>query len=261
MSGKRSPNCPAHNLEESIDKVSAIYRIEGRNSFPGAVAVAHMGYNGLNGASRRALGAVRAFGLLEGRGEQLRVSDDAVLIIADAEADDQQERDEALLRALCHNRVFSDIYHHFSDQAALNQISGFLQKKYRFKPVAADSTAEVYRSSVSMLLGNAAQPEHDEISGDEIELRGSASLSRHATGITGEAGNSRIPTGSSQDARRDSFSLENGTACLSWPVEMSAGEFEDFTDWLILEHRKISRKVQGGNGPAIERRNDKPESR
>jgi len=256
MPGKRSPNCPAHDLEESIDRVSAIYRIEGRNSFSGAIAVMHMGYNGLNGASRRALGAVRAFGLLEGRGEQLRVSDEAVLIIADAGAEDQQERKEALLRALCHNRVFADLYEHFAGQVSASLVSAFLQKKYRFKPVTADSTAGVYQRSAAMLQADAVPAGHSETQSVEKGKPSHSEPVEQGGDVEAESAGHLSPYKQSVESRRDSFTLENGTAYLSWPTEMSAGEFEDFTDWLILEHRKISRKVKGENGPLIERRKE-----
>jgi len=256
MPGKRSPNCPAHDLEESIDKAGAIYRMEGRNSFSGADAVVHMGYNGLNGASRRALGAVRAFGLVEGRGQQLKVSDDAVLIIADAEAEEQRERKEALLRAICHNRVFSDLYEQFAGQGSLSQVSGFLQKKYRFKPVTADSTAEVYQRSLSMLHSSSAVTERlGSEAAEEFHLP-TAHSAGNEEGPESDFSTAHSPIMQSAESRRDSFTLGNGTATLTWPMGMSTEEFEDFTDWLILEHRKISRNVKSENGPVIERRTD-----
>ena len=257
MPGKRSPNCPAHDLEESILKVGVIYQMEGRNSFSGADAVVHMGYNGLNGASRRALGAVRAFGLVEGRGEQLRVSDDAVLIIADADADDQRERQEALIRALCHNRVFSDLYDQFGDHGSVSQLSGFLQKKYRFKPLTADNTAQVYQRSLSMLhSANATTGPIDSQPldiGNPLVKNPLANSAAAGERIKEDLSRPQGPIEPSAESRTDSFTLENGIVHLSWPLAMNAEEFEDFTDWLILEHRKISRQVRGDNGPVIDR--------
>ncbi|MEZ5492118.1 MAG: hypothetical protein R3F50_17680 [Gammaproteobacteria bacterium] len=279
MAGKRSPNCPAQSLNEAIENVGAIYAEEGRNSFPGTRAVIRMGYNGLNGASRRALGAVRGFGLLEGRGAELRVSDDAVLIIADAEAEDQSERQAALLRCLRHNRVFSDLYERYREQSSTQQISAYLQKKYRFKPTAADKTALVFRSSLNFvgtdLNGQGATADEyvaKAVAGGIKTVANAGGLPTGAnprpgsetgtarvlyqpqsgeflTGFQGSPGHPQTAnhSGSASSCdQQDSFVLEHGVAQLSWPAQMSCEEFEDFTDWLVLEHRKIARRVTGG---------------
>ncbi len=277
MPAKRSPNCPAHSLVEAIEKTRLIYAAEGRNSFSGARAVARMGYNGLNGASRRALGAIRGFGLVAGRGVELRISDDAVLVIADADADDQSDRQAALLRCLQHNRVFGDLYERYGQQGSSHEISGYLQKKYHFKPNAADRTAEIFRDSLRMLASRAPIAGADAAAGATeftAAVAGSPGITSVASG-DGAAGvpgvASRVGTGTAMPSvsgieldgtdpvavgasdsdlkdtghRQDSFVLDRGVASLSWPEKMTAEEFEDFTDWLILEHRKIARRIGG----------------
>lgn len=306
MPNKRSPNCPAHALGEAIEKTRAIYAAEGRNSFSGQVAVARMGYNGLNGASRRALGAVRGFGLLEGRGRELRISDDAVLIIADTDAEDQRDRQAALLRALRHNRVFADLHERFAGVGAVHEISRYLQKRYYFKPGAADHTAQIYRRSVVLLENRPAAgtpgngdtgggparerrktagdtmstghdnsaPGHVDMAGetghrapvvvDDAVSVGSVSADTSAAGAPKWAAATRPMAGAGLTGgqlslklpgnRQDSFTLEQGTALLSWPEQMSPEEFEDFTDWLLLEHRKIARSVGGAARLLLSRR-------
>ena len=49
-----------------------------------------------------------------------------------------------------------------------------------------------------------------------------------------------------------------GSASLRWPTSISRDEFEDLTDWLILEHRKISRLVAGETEVQIERKSKLP---
>lgn len=58
--------------------------------------------------------------------------------------------------------------------------------------------------------------------------------------------------------RQDSFVLEHGVAQLCWPIRMSREEFEDFTDWLLLEHRKIARRVEGGPEQLLHRSASRP---
>lgn len=259
MAGRRSPNCPAHPLGEAIEKTRAIYAQEGRDSFAGPQAVALMGYNGLNGASRRALGAVRGFGLVEGRGSQLRVSDDAVMIIADTDASDQSDRRAALLRCLRHNRVFADLFERFGYDGTMQEHSGFLQKRYQFKPVTANHAGQVFCDSLAMVVST-----HSERSAEPVGLDSPRSL---GLGQAAEGGPPAAVAVSSNAADRDrprtqdgesahkqdSFILEHGIAVLSWPKKIGREEFEDFTDWLILEHRKISRSIEGKERPEIGR--------
>ena len=296
MSAKRSPNCPAHDLQSSIEMTSQIYANRGRSSFTGEEAVRLLGYNGLNGASRRALGAVRAFGLVVGRGQELKVSDDAIRIIADADAEDQVERQAALFRVLSHNRIFSDLYEMFAFRAAQRELSAYLQTNYHFKPSAADRTANLYRESVGLIgsssssneirsmplqSATAATPKRDvsgtgdrhlsdpnpspsgaDISGNPVSpvlhsTPGPGISHTMPTGNIGEEirlGVSDEPEPQQADLTeqlQDVFNLSCGQVRLSWPEQMTLGQLEDFTHWLIVEHRKIAREVPGGDSIAL----------
>ena len=44
--------------------------------------------------------------------------------------------------------------------------------------------------------------------------------------------------------KQDVFNVGEGAAILCWPVDMSKDSFEDFSDWLFLQHRKIKRNVE-----------------
>lgn len=93
----RSPNFPSLSLGDAIDSIRLIYQREGRSKMPRLSAVKPLGYTSINGRSLSVLGALRAYGLLEGRGDDVKVSDDAITILNAPQ--DSDERREALLRA------------------------------------------------------------------------------------------------------------------------------------------------------------------
>ena len=44
-----------------------------------------------------------------------------------------------------------------------------------------------------------------------------------------------------------------GQVVIQFPPNMSKENFEDFTDWFILQHRKMGRSVEDGNVPKLVR--------
>src|SRR5690348_2777359 len=93
----RSPNFPQLSLPDAIDAIRSIYQREGRSKMPRLSAVKPLGYSSMNGRSLRVLGALRAYNLLDGRGDDVRVSDDAITILNAPEG--SPERKDALVRA------------------------------------------------------------------------------------------------------------------------------------------------------------------
>ncbi len=71
----RSPNYPAIGLQEAFDRLKAIYAKQQRYPASREILVKLMGYGGLNGASSTVVSALSKYGLLEGYGETLRVSE------------------------------------------------------------------------------------------------------------------------------------------------------------------------------------------
>ncbi len=50
---------------------------------------------------------------------------------------------------------------------------------------------------------------------------------------------------------QDIFTLSEGQASMQWPSGMSRDDFKDFTDWLIIQQRKIGSTVEGDEKPGI----------
>jgi hypothetical protein len=77
----RSPNYPRLSLGEAIDAMRPVYAKEKRARFPRQSLARHLGYSSLNGRSLGKIGALRAYGLIEGREDQLYVSPTAIALI------------------------------------------------------------------------------------------------------------------------------------------------------------------------------------
>ena len=107
----RSPNYPAFSLKEAIERIGTLYKEVQRNPAPREVIAKGLGYNSLNGASATAISALNKYGLLEGRGDDLRVSDRAMSIL---HPHTTAERLAAIKAAAVEPRLFAELAERFS---------------------------------------------------------------------------------------------------------------------------------------------------
>lgn len=145
----RSPKYPNISLPDAIERAQQVYLKEHQNPVHPEVVAQHMGYRGLSGASMRSLSALRQYGLLEGRGDESRVSDDAVTIFADAELG-SQERAEALQRCLEKPPLFQELKGSFQGVPSQGNLRAFLEKR-KFTRKAADKASAIFRESVEFV--------------------------------------------------------------------------------------------------------------
>lgn len=155
----RSPNFPSLTLGEAIDSIRLIYQREGRSKMPRLSAVKPLGYTSINGRSLGVLGALRAYGLLEGRGDDVKVSDDAITILNAPQ--DSDERRSALARAFESPNSFAIL--RAKGDASPDTLRWHLIKA-NFRDDAADKLLKVYLESRDLV--NAAGAAYD-LSGDE----------------------------------------------------------------------------------------------
>lgn len=160
MGKARSPEYPAISLGEAIDRVKAIYDKDYQNPLPKKVIAEHMGYKSLSGASLPILSALSKYGLLEGRGDETRVSDLAVALIAHPPG--TPERMEALKRASVLPELFDELDKKFPHGKASDQVirSYLLTKK--FIPTAADAAIRAYRDTKELV-----EEESEDYSSDQ----------------------------------------------------------------------------------------------
>jgi hypothetical protein len=167
MAKARSPQYPAVGLKDAIEKVTAVYNKDYQNPIPRAVAAAHMGYQSLNGKSLGVLSAVLKYGLLEGRGDDTRVSDLAVAIIAHPPG--ELVRVEALKDAASKPELFEELDARFQGGKASDQALRSYLLTQKFIPSAADAVIRSYRETKSFIeaeimgYNDAFKPEVDVV--------------------------------------------------------------------------------------------------
>lgn len=109
MAKKRGPGFPGISLPEAIEKIRPVVLVEPHNAMTGEALAQHLGYKGVSGASLSMMADLRRYALIEGRGDEIRVSRDALMIITDENAEDQSDRVAALARCALNDNVFSNI--------------------------------------------------------------------------------------------------------------------------------------------------------
>lgn len=151
MAKVRSPNYPSMPLDTAIEAVRPVYDAEHRNKMSRAVLARHMGYTSLNGRALTKIGAVRAYGLLDGSGDELRVSDDAVdaLMAPGGSA----TRSEALLRIALRPALFQELRKQFPDRLPSLENVKFALIKRHFTEDAAEKAATAFLSTMSLVSG------------------------------------------------------------------------------------------------------------
>lgn len=148
MDNSRSPRYPNIALSDAISKVRMVYEKEHMSQASPAVVAEAMGYSGINGASLKMLSSLRKYGLLEGRGDDLRVSKDGQTLIIDQPGSPDYR--EAIRRTALKPELFSDLKRQFPGQASDRNISIFLEKQ-GFKPDAAALAAKNFRETMALV--------------------------------------------------------------------------------------------------------------
>jgi hypothetical protein len=171
MAKTRSPGYPTIGLREAIEKITLVYEKDYQNRLPRALVAEHMGYRSLNGKSLGVLSAVAKYGLLEGRGDENRVSDLALEIIAHPPG--TAERARAVGEAAGRPELFSELDTQFqggkvSDAA----IRSFLITR-KFIPAAADMSIRAYRETKALVQEEGGRYDADHAA--EVEVGDSVS--------------------------------------------------------------------------------------
>ena len=149
------PNYPAISLPEAIEKVRPIYKEEVQRRMSRVVAAKHLGYKGLNGASITIISALLKYGLLEGRGDDIRASSGAVAILVDPVG--APDRVQAVRAAAGKPGLFAELQGQFDGQSSAENLQAYLQKQ-GFIAAAASAAGRAYRDTMELV--NAETPAH-----------------------------------------------------------------------------------------------------
>lgn len=103
----RSPNYPAISLTDALERLARMYPKVHTHKVDRATMAQAAGYAGINGAALSVLSALKKYGLIEEIGDDLRVTERAVTLIADPI--DSPSRKEAIQAAAFAPTLFAEI--------------------------------------------------------------------------------------------------------------------------------------------------------
>lgn len=166
MAKRRSPNYPAVGLRDAITDITVIHSKDGRNKISRDAVARHLGYNGLNGRSMRKIGALKAYGLMDGRGDDLRVSDDAVEIIAEPAS--SETRQKIISKCAFQPALFSQFQDHFEDSPSEENLKSYLIKN-AFTDDGAKKVIAVYLDTLG-LVSEEGNGYNSDVNGEENDL-------------------------------------------------------------------------------------------
>ncbi len=147
----RSPNYPSLSLPEALEKVKLVYDRQHTHGAPREVVVKSMGYNGINGASATAISALHKYGLLEGRGDEVRVSDRAMRYLNPMSA---EERAEAIRDAAYEPTLFRELSEKFPGRLPNEDVLRSYLIRNGFSPSAVSGLILSYRQTIELVEGS-----------------------------------------------------------------------------------------------------------
>lgn len=241
----RSPEYPAIGLKEAVEKVQAIYAKDYQNRLPKQVMAEHMGYKSLNGGSLPIISALSKYGLIEGRGDETRVSDLGLAIVAHAPG--TRERLKALDTAASSPELFKDLNSRFNGRGSDAAIRAYLLTQ-KFIPGAADAAIRSYRETNELVEAESkayalANPE----AAFQVEMQ-EQEQQAHEEGHSpfptrGRPQPARVSGGENSSARKEVFVLDEGDVVITFPDGLSTDSVADLADHLQLFIRKAQRRA------------------
>jgi hypothetical protein len=145
----RSPNYPAISLGEAIQRLKTIYDKQQRYPATREVLAQLLGYKGLNGASATIVSALSKYGLLEGHGDSLRVSELGQDLALHRKGD--AEYTEALRTSAFMPAFFQEMSEQYPSGLPHDHSLRAALVKRGFNPKAIDYAVRSYRDTMEFL--------------------------------------------------------------------------------------------------------------
>jgi hypothetical protein len=183
MAKIRSPNYPMLDLGAALVATRKAFDKDNRNKMSRAALAKHLGHDSLSGPALTKLGALRAYGLIDGKGDEIKITDDAVHALMAPEG--SAERSTAMLKLATQPKLFQEIRKDFPTPPSADNLKFWLVKR-QFASDAAEKAVKTYLATMRLVEGGTqaydssseAEPE------DDMQTQASASaasVSRPAT--------------------------------------------------------------------------------
>lgn len=170
----RSPNYPSLALGEAIELIRKVHQAEKRARFPRETLAGHLGYTSLNGRALSKIGAIRAYGLIEGREDALCVSQTALAILEAPK--DSEDYIYAIHAAFNSPGLFQRIVEEYGEDTPSEPTLRWWLSKNGYIGDAADKALQSFLSSQELVNSvGRAYPAHVE---EEQSVMETATLER-----------------------------------------------------------------------------------
>jgi len=145
----RSPRAPQISLQEALVKVGAVYEKEHTHKANREVIAKDMGYRGLSGSSATVLASLRQYGLLEGSGDSMRVTENATVILELPAGD--PDRAAAIQRVALAPPLFAELNDKFGSKLPSDENLRLYLVKKGFNRDTANTLIRTYRETLSLV--------------------------------------------------------------------------------------------------------------
>jgi hypothetical protein len=246
----RSPNYPALNLAESIDRLRLLYAREKTAHTTPDVAVRAWGYNSLNGASARVLSSLRQYGLLEDVGRDVKISHRGLTLLLEPE--DSSEYHGAMLDASKEPVIFREILDEYPNGLPSEQgLISFLMRKRGFIEDAARKLNVVLRETMDLVGPVPSQHIPESVPADEQRVHPFVAAAQEVVTSAVQQQQQSPQKEAPPPARPESitmryeYALSDGVATLSLQGESFTPEdIDDLYEWLQVIEKTLKRRVR-----------------
>lgn len=229
----RGRGYPGLGLNEAIRLAKLLYEKAGKAPNTAEGIVKAWGYGGMHGKSGRVLSALRQYGLIEARAnEMLALSQRALTILLEPES--SEERVDATLAAAMEPAVFAEILQEFPDGLPGDDgLVSYLVRKQDFSHDSAELLVAVLRDT--MALVDSIKQRYNGASGGAKPANERGETPPEKPRTPPPPGGS-MPEIQTEHARPFDLPipLAAGTATLRIPVPMTADDFELLTEAIAL---------------------------
>lgn len=240
----RSPNYPAINLDQAIERARTLWNHETKHAASLDVIAQHWGYKdfGVSGAMQT-LAALKAFGLVEiegkGGGRMAKLSERAMDILH-LLPDDKRWR-QAIVDAALAPAIYNILWVKYGGALPSDaNLRSLLIRDYGFNPGAVESFIEKFRDTIA-LADRATEGTLSE-SSPRMESMGSAAdeadTADFAIGNQGMIASANPQSGPAfgkpvlTDLLQERWNLPSGPVILNAPASMTAEDLEIFNVYL-----------------------------
>jgi hypothetical protein len=191
----------------------------------------HLGHESLSGPALGKIGALRAYGIIEGRGDELRITDDAVAALRAPEG--SVEGHDTIKRLAVRPKLFQDIQEAFPTTPSLENLKYWLIKR---QPDAAEKAAKVYLTTMDLVEWGALDydPGSSEHQATLTRMRQEAKTPPKAP---------PPPPPYKAGMLQEVFNLDEGPVTLTVPATLSEASYADLADQFELFLRRAKRRI------------------